>query len=213
MPANSVCMSSSVSIATPSVPTSPSEQRRVGVVAHQRGHVEGRAEARLAVLEQVVEALVGLLGGAEAGELAHRPQPPAVHRRVDAARERRLAREADPLGRRQVGVGVERAHRLPRQRRERCEPLRRALVFLAPALLVRGSLPGEHGHQIVERSHSAGKLSIHPRQMRGLPTVGLPRRASRAPDRVRCAASQHERSRPVSVSIQGVVGARSRSAG
>ena len=69
--------------------------RVVGVVAHQRRHVEGGGEARLAVVEQVAEALVGLLGGAEAGELAHRPQAPAVHRRVDAAGERILARLAD----------------------------------------------------------------------------------------------------------------------
>ena len=34
-------------------------------------------------------------GVAEAGVLAHRPQPAAVHRRVDAAGERRLARHAE----------------------------------------------------------------------------------------------------------------------
>ena len=33
----------------------------VGVVAHQGGHVEGRGEAGLAVVEQVAEALVGVL--------------------------------------------------------------------------------------------------------------------------------------------------------
>ena len=69
--------------------------RVVGVEAHQRRHVERGREAGLPVLEQVVEALVRLLGRAEAGELAHRPQAPAVHRRVDAARERVLAREAE----------------------------------------------------------------------------------------------------------------------
>ena len=62
--------------------------RVVGVVAHQRRHVERRRQARLAVVEQVAEALVRLLRRPEAGELAHRPQPPAVHRRVHAARER-----------------------------------------------------------------------------------------------------------------------------
>ncbi len=45
--------------------------------------------------EEELEALVGVLGGAEAGELAHRPQPAAVHARVDAAGVRELAREAD----------------------------------------------------------------------------------------------------------------------
>ena len=69
--------------------------RVVGVVAHQRRHVERGRQAGLPVVEQVAEALVGLLGGAEAGELAHRPQPAAVHRRVDAARERILAGQAD----------------------------------------------------------------------------------------------------------------------
>ena len=69
--------------------------RVVRVVAHQRRHVERRREPRLAVLEQVAEALVRLLRRPEAGELPHRPQPAAVHRRVDAARERERARVAE----------------------------------------------------------------------------------------------------------------------
>ena len=69
--------------------------RVVGVVAHQRGHVERGRQAGLAVVEQVAEALVGLLAGAKARELAHRPQPPAVHRLVDPARERVRAGRAD----------------------------------------------------------------------------------------------------------------------
>ncbi len=64
--------------------------RMVGVVAHQRRHVERGRQAGLAVLEQVAEPLVRLLRRAEPGELAHRPEPAAVHRRVDAAREREL---------------------------------------------------------------------------------------------------------------------------
>ncbi len=66
--------------------------RAVGVVAHQRGHVKRGREAGLAVLEQIVEALVGLLAGAESRELAHRPQAAAVHRLVHPARERVLRR-------------------------------------------------------------------------------------------------------------------------
>ena len=81
----------------------------VGVVAHQGRHVEGGREPGLAVVEQVVEALVGLLDRAEAGELAHRPEPAPVHRRVGPAGERVLAGVAD----RRLGVGRER----PRARR------------------------------------------------------------------------------------------------
>ncbi len=69
--------------------------RVVRVVAHQRGHVERRREARLPVLEQVAEARVRLLRRPEAGELAHRPEPAAVHRGIDAARERIRARPAE----------------------------------------------------------------------------------------------------------------------
>ena len=56
-------------------------------------------EPGLPVVEQIAEALVGLLGGAEAGELAHRPQAPAVHARIDAAGERELAGLPDLVGR------------------------------------------------------------------------------------------------------------------
>ena len=89
----------------------------VGVVAHQRRHVEGGREAGLPVLEQVAEARVRLLGRAEAGELPHRPEPAAVHRRVDAARER--IRPGVP----EVAVVVDRARcpacRAARSRRPR----------------------------------------------------------------------------------------------
>ena len=113
--------------------------RVVGVVAHQRRHVERRAQAGLPVVEQVAEALVGLLGGPEAGELAHRPQPAAVHARVHAARERRLAREPDPLlERADVLRRVERSDRLTRERRERRLALRGRRIALAiPALRIR----------------------------------------------------------------------------
>src|SRR6266516_1270192 len=47
------------------------------------------------MLEEVAEACVRLLRRAEAGELAHRPEPAAVHRRVDAARKRIGARPAE----------------------------------------------------------------------------------------------------------------------
>ncbi len=69
----------------------------IGVVAHQGRHVERGREPGLAVVEQVVEALVGLLDRPEPGELAHRPEPPPVHRRVGTAGERVLAGAADRL--------------------------------------------------------------------------------------------------------------------
>ena len=56
----------------------------VGVVAHLGRQVEGARQPGLAGLEQELEALVGLLGRAEAGVLAHRPQLRAVHLGVDA---------------------------------------------------------------------------------------------------------------------------------
>ena len=60
--------------------------RVVGVVAHLGGQVEGARQAGLAGVEQELEPLVGRLGRAEAGVLAHGPQPPAVHGRLHAAR-------------------------------------------------------------------------------------------------------------------------------
>ena len=82
------------------------------VVAHLGRQVERDRQARLALLEQVAEPAVGLLGGREAGVLAHRPEPAAVHRRLDAAGERELARQAEvalgvEAGRRQVVGGVD----------------------------------------------------------------------------------------------------------
>ena len=94
-------MSSSVSIATPSRPTSPAGARVVAIEAHQRGQVERGRQTGLPLLQQEFEPLVGLSRRAEPGELPHRPQPPAVHARVHAARERVLA------GISEVGLVVE----------------------------------------------------------------------------------------------------------
>ena len=78
----------------------------VRVVAVQRGHVVGDREAGLAGAQELVEALVGVLGRAEAGEHAHRPQARPVAGGVDAARERRLARVADVAQRIEVRPGA-----------------------------------------------------------------------------------------------------------
>src|SRR2546425_8182194 len=63
----------------------------VGVVAHERGKVERHGEARLAVVEQELVALVRVLGRAEPRELPHRPQPAAVPRGMDPAGEGKLS--------------------------------------------------------------------------------------------------------------------------
>src|SRR3954454_16096507 len=104
-------------------------------MAHQGGHVKGGREPRLAVVEQVAKARVGLLAGAVAGGLAHRPQAPAVHGWVDAAREGEGARSPDWISGaagalRQVVGGVELAHRLARERAK-------ALVWYARVSLAR----------------------------------------------------------------------------
>ena len=55
----------------------------------------GRSNATLSPVcpssRRMAEAAIRLGGGAEAGVLAHRPEPAAVHRRLHAARERELA--------------------------------------------------------------------------------------------------------------------------
>ena len=106
----------------------------VRVVAHERRHVEGGREPRLAVLREVAEALVRLLRRAEAGELAHRPEATAVHRRIDAARERILARVAEVAG----VVDVD-ALRRRRAARSRCPRSSRRARRSAPARARRRS--------------------------------------------------------------------------
>src|SRR5436305_9009639 len=120
----------------------------VGVGPNQARHVERGRQAFLAMVEQVSEALVGLLGRPEAGELAHRPQPAAVHRRVHAARVGVLARKADAgvRVRGQVLLGVQRLDRLAADGGEQPLPLPRAAQALALPALQRGQLTGLGGH-------------------------------------------------------------------
>ncbi len=56
----------------------------VGVVSHLGGQVEGAREPGLAGTQQELEPLIGRLGGAEPGVLAHGPQPAPVHVVPDA---------------------------------------------------------------------------------------------------------------------------------
>src|SRR5581483_1723248 len=109
--------------------------RMVRVVAHQGRHVERGREAGLAVLEEVAEPRVRLLRRAEAGELPHRPEPAAVHRRVDAAREGIRPRPAEVAFVVELDV-LRRVERLVLDPGDRGEELtlafRRRRVALAP---------------------------------------------------------------------------------
>ena len=78
--------------------------RVVAVVAHLGRQVEGHREAGLAAVEEVAEAPVRLLRGAEAGVLAHGPGPPPVAVGADAARERAPRRAAELALRVEGGV-------------------------------------------------------------------------------------------------------------
>src|SRR5207249_4098102 len=59
---------------------------------------EAGRQAGLALLEQTVQPPAAVLGGPEAGKLPHGPEPAAIHRRMDATRERRLAGESELAG-------------------------------------------------------------------------------------------------------------------
>ncbi len=110
--------------------------RVIRVVAHQRRHVERRRETRLTVVAEIAEARVRLLGGAEAGELPHRPEAAAVHRRIHPSRERVLARVAEVARVVDLGV-VRRVQRLGLDAGDR----REELVCALGSALVDGLAP------------------------------------------------------------------------
>ena len=112
MPANRSSMSARVSTATPHRPTSPSDIGSSESSAHQRRQVEGGGQAVAAGREQLLEPPVGVVGGAEAGEHAHRPELRAVHRGVRAPGVGVLAGELAVVG------AVHRVDRHPRHRLE-----------------------------------------------------------------------------------------------
>jgi hypothetical protein len=66
--------------------------RVVGVVSDLRGQIERDRKPAGALPEQVAVAAVRLGGAPEAGVLPHRPEPPPVTGRVEAARERKATR-------------------------------------------------------------------------------------------------------------------------
>ena len=67
----------------------------VGVVTHLSRKVKGHAETRLALLQQVAVAAVGLSGGAKSSVLAHSPESSTVARRMDSAGKGVLSRHSD----------------------------------------------------------------------------------------------------------------------
>ena len=112
MPSKRRCMSSMESMATPTFPTSPDGQRVIGVETDLRGQIEGDREPGGAVRQQVLVALVRFLGVAEAGVLAHGPEPAAVHGGLHAAGKGIIAGVSDLaflVASVQIGGRVERA--------------------------------------------------------------------------------------------------------
>ena len=109
-------------------PALPDLAERLGVVGVdpiEGGVVERDRQPGLPVLQEVAEPAVRVLGRSEAGEHPHRPEPAPIHRRMDPAGERGLARVADaverPGGR---ARRVDPVDRYPAQGREPFLPLR-----------------------------------------------------------------------------------------
>ncbi|MBT9166655.1 MAG: hypothetical protein DDT25_01351 [Chloroflexi bacterium] len=58
----------------------------IGIITIQRGIVKGDAQAGLSLLQEILVASIGLLGGAEAGEHAHRPELSPITGGMDATK-------------------------------------------------------------------------------------------------------------------------------
>ena len=102
----------------------------VGVVANLRRKVEGHREAGLALVEQVAVATVRLLGVTETGVLSHRPEPAAIHRRLDAAGERKFARVSELRRVAPIGKFIGRVECVDQRsgaRLKSCAPIRETL--------------------------------------------------------------------------------------
>ena len=140
--------------------------RVVAIEAHQRRQVERGGEAGLPLLQQELEPLVRLSGRTEAGELPHRPEPPAVHARVHAARERvlagisvvRLAAAAVQIVRR-----VQRFDRPAAHRRGRLLADRRPGQLFCPAFHLHAIGPQRPAHaRILPNKSSSGTGRVGP---------------------------------------------------
>src|SRR5439155_13022131 len=68
----------------------------------QGRQIERDREAGLTLREQVMVSGIGLLWCRKAGELAHRPEPPAIHVAVNAARVGEFAGRRQLQGRRRL---------------------------------------------------------------------------------------------------------------
>ena len=79
MPSNSISISASDAMETPTRPTSPAAKRMVRIHADLRGKVEGHRKSGGSLRKQIAVAPVAFLGRAEAGVLAHGPQALPVH--------------------------------------------------------------------------------------------------------------------------------------
>ena len=139
-------------------------QRVVRVVADLGRQVERYRQAGLALPQQILIALVRLFRRTEAGVLAHRPEPAAIHRRLDASRIGVAAGKAE-LGhiaasiavRGQVVRRVERFERLAGAGLEGDVALRRPLARLPVRSLLPLSLTLAHrGARAVYRAFDRG---------------------------------------------------------
>ena len=113
-------------------------RRGVRVVAHLRGQVERDRQAGLAVVQEVPEPAVRLLGGREPRVLAHGPEAAAIHRGLDPAGERVLARSPEVtilVETLEVRGRVEVAHLDPGRRLEPLAALRSRLPSPCPERL------------------------------------------------------------------------------
>ena len=122
-------------------PDLAARQRVVGVAAHLRGQVERDRQARLPRGQQELVAPVGLLGGAEAGVLAHRPRLPAVHGGVNAARERKRAGLAQVARRVERGLARRQAVRVVDRRQRDAGRGFEGVARVAHAVAISGTSP------------------------------------------------------------------------
>ena len=98
MPSNSSAMSSMRVDGNAHAAHFAGSQGMVRVVAHLSRQVERDAQPGHPLREQVPIPSIRLGRGPEAGVLPHRPEPAAVHRRLDAPGEGELARLAQFAG-------------------------------------------------------------------------------------------------------------------